>query len=77
MADFTKLCLYDKTIKTIPRQGYKLLILHIQYWLLEDGLHCFAEACRIINFELMAADSQRRAQCILVKNGPLTPALTM
>ena len=37
MADFTKLCLYDKTIKTIPRQGYKLLILHIQYWLLEEA----------------------------------------
>ena len=23
----------------------------------------------------MAADSQRRAQCILVKNGPLTPGI--
>ena len=34
MAAFTKLCLYDKTMKTIPRQGYNLLILHIQYWLL-------------------------------------------
>ena len=41
MAAFTKLCLYDKTMKTIPRQGYNLLILHIQYWLLRIARLCF------------------------------------
>ena len=41
MVAFTKLCLYDKTMKTIPRQGYNLLILHIQYWLLRIARLCF------------------------------------
>ena len=51
--------------------------LFLSWYSREWGLHCFAVAYGIINFELIAADSQRRVQCILVKNGPLTQALTI
>ena len=45
--------------------------LFLWFFSRKRGLQCFPEACAIISAELMAADSQRRAQCILVKTGSL------
>ena len=49
--------------------------LYLSWFSRVRGLHCFPEVCGIINFEQMAIDSQRRALCMLLKNGSLSHKL--